>query len=115
MAKELNIANLGGAKITSAGIKAKLVDEDEELTGLAATQYRSIVARANFLAIDKIDIQFEVKELARSMAKPTASAWEKSIRLGKYLPARPRFVQLMKRHGDTHDKCFRRLRVRMFT
>ena len=33
--------------------------------------YRALVARANYLAQDRSDIQFSVKELARSMSSPT--------------------------------------------
>ena len=34
-------------------------------------QFRAMVARANYLALDRVDIQFTVKELTRRMASPT--------------------------------------------
>ena len=42
------------------------------------TQYKSIIARANDLAPDRPDIQFAVKHLAQSMAKPTVQALNQS-------------------------------------
>ncbi len=42
----------------------------KELQGDEATRYRAPTARANFLAQDRGDIRFAVKELDRRMAKP---------------------------------------------
>ena len=58
---------------------------DEELPPEKAKQYRGLVARANYLAQDRADIGFAVKELCRKMAKPTVSDWEALERLGRYL------------------------------
>ncbi|MDA8583905.1 hypothetical protein N9L68_06710 [bacterium] len=49
------------------------------------TKYRAIVARANYLAADRPDIMYSVKELCRGMAKPTKAHWHKLKRLGRYL------------------------------
>ena len=43
------------------------------------------MARANYLAQDRSDIQFSVKELARSMSSPTRGSWKGLLKLGKYL------------------------------
>ena len=48
--------------------------------------------RANFLAIDRTDIQYAVKEIARDISKPKASSWKALVRLGKYLRGRPRLI-----------------------
>ena len=44
---------------------------DIELGMSAAKQYRGIIARMNYLRQDLSQIQFAVKELSRSMAKPS--------------------------------------------
>ena len=57
-----------------------------------ATRYRRLVARANFMALDRCDILFSVKELTRGMTSPGASHWKALVRLGKYLQMYPRLV-----------------------
>ena len=49
-----------------------------------ATKYRALSARANYLAGDRTDIMYAVKEICRHMASPTVSAWRKLKRLGRY-------------------------------
>ena len=67
-------------------------EEAEELGGLQAKEFRALAARANYLAADRADIQFAVKELCRGMAKPTRGDWRKIKRLGRYLIGKPRVV-----------------------
>ena len=55
-----------------------------------ASQYRAITARYNHITLDRPDLAFAVKELARRMAKPTRGDWMKLKRLGRYLLAKPR-------------------------
>ena len=46
-------------------------EEDEELLPSHEVKaFQALIARANYLAQDRSDIQFSVKELARSMAAP---------------------------------------------
>ena len=45
--------------------KGKAMEHEEELGPYEATQYRAIVARANYLASDRPDIMYAVKELCR--------------------------------------------------
>ena len=65
----------------------------EPLSPEWTTSYKSIVARANFLALDVPDIQFACKELSQRMATPDAADWPKLKRFGRYLAGRPRCVQ----------------------
>ena len=60
-------------------------ENEEELSSEEATRYRGIAARANYLAADRPDIMYAVKELCRGMAKPTRAHWHKLKRLGRYL------------------------------
>ena len=60
--------------------------EDQELLDSAtATRYRALAARANYLAGDRTDLVYAVKQICRSMASPTVGAWKKMKRLGRYL------------------------------
>ena len=67
-------------------------DDDVPLNAEYTTQYKSIVARANYLSMDRPDIQFSVKKLATSMCSPTNRNWQELKRLGRYLKKRPRVV-----------------------
>ena len=59
-------------KLTTPG--RKLGAEEREkmnvnvLTGIRATKYRALTARANYLSQDRSDIRFAVKELCRKMS-----------------------------------------------
>ena len=53
-----------------------------------------MTARANYLAQDRIDIQYAVKELSRAMSVPTVGDWKDLKRLGRYLVGKPRVVTI---------------------
>ena len=57
-----------------------------------ARKYRAIAARLNCLAPDTVDIQYTVKEAARSMSSPTAKDWPKLQWIGRYLLRRQRMI-----------------------
>ena len=57
-----------------------------------ATRFRALAARANFLSLDRPDVQFAVKELCRDMAAPSTGSWQKLKRLARYLVRYPRLV-----------------------
>ena len=89
---ELIVESLGTQKnAATAGID-DIEEDDTPLSAEATSSYRSLAARANYLAIDRPDILFATKELCRSMSRPTAQAWAKLERLGKYLRGKPRLV-----------------------
>ena len=62
---------------------------DQPLDRAEASAYRSCVARANYLAQDRCDIAYAVKEACREMANPTTSSWEKVKRVVRYLKGEP--------------------------
>ena len=75
------------------GERPWLAEEDEEKLGSQeAREFRGLAARANHLALDRIDIQYAVKEACRGMAEPTKRDLRKLRRLGRYLKGRPRLV-----------------------
>ena len=94
MEKEGKILNriVGPKGLSTPGVDEPVDEDDPDLIGHELTRYRSLAARANYLAMDRADLQFAVKELCRQMSRPTASAWRKLIRVGKYLVHRPRLV-----------------------
>ena len=54
--------------------------------------YRSLAATANFMALDRADIQYSVKEVARKACDPESGDWDKLKRLALYLKGCPRAV-----------------------
>ena len=54
--------------------------------------FRRIAARANYLAADRPDIMYSVKEICRSMAKPSLKEWKQLKRLARYLIMHPRTI-----------------------
>ena len=72
----------------------KVIEPGDEMTLNAAdsTKYRAAVARANYLAADRSDIAYAVKELSRAMAHPTQGDMTTLKRLGRYLLGKPRMV-----------------------
>ena len=52
------------------------VEEDAELEAMEATRFRSVAALANYIAMDRPDLQVAVSVLCRDMAKPR---WEVGV------------------------------------
>ncbi len=63
------------------------------LSNREATQYRAISARLNYLAQDRPDLLYAVKEVARRMSTPTHGDWTLMKRVGRYLIGAPRAIQ----------------------
>ena len=51
--------------------------------------YRSIVARCNYLAADRPDIQYATRICSRGMAHPNKEDWRRLKRPGRYLAGHP--------------------------
>jgi len=79
----------------------ELAQDSPELEPASATQYRAVVARANYLSQDRSDIRQAVKELSRSMSCPCERDWTRLKRLGRYLTQHPRLVQNFRRQSAT--------------
>ena len=65
---------------------------NEELQTEKITTFRRIAARANYLAADRPDIMYSVKEKCRQMVKPTVKGWRQLKRLARYLKTHPRTI-----------------------
>ena len=88
----LGLNGNGSKSINTPGEKSTNGGEEVLLDAGDATLYRAIVARANYLAQDRSDIMFAVKELTRHMSVPTEEDWKRLRRLGRYLIGTPRVV-----------------------
>ncbi len=64
--------------------------DDELLSPTDATRFRALTARANYLAQDRPEAQYAIKEIARRMATPRTGDWCLLKRLGRYLVGTPR-------------------------
>ena len=92
--KELD---LEGNKVRSEvpGEKVTINEEDEEeLPPGEVKRYQALVARANYLAQDRSDIQYAAKELRRKMSSPTRGSWKALVKLGKYIKSHSRYSYL---------------------
>jgi len=67
-------------------------EESPALSNEDATAYRALVARANYLSQDRVDLGYPVKELCRKMSKPTEADWDSLKRLGRYLIDKTRVI-----------------------
>ena len=63
----------------------EIIEEENDMTPADATRYETRGARVNYMAQDRTDVQFAVKELCRSMSNPTVGDWTALKRLGRYL------------------------------
>ena len=69
----------------------QLVD-DKAVPVNEVTGFRGQAARANYLAADRIDLQFAAKEVCRYMSAPTETSVAAMKRLGRYLLGHKRLV-----------------------
>ena len=72
--------------------KWKLDDNDRELGKEEVSLYRVVAARANYLALGRVDIQYATKGCCRGMARPQVLHMSMLKRLARYLVGRPRAV-----------------------
>ena len=63
------------------------------LKGCEAAAYRGVADRLNYLALDKPNVQFAAKEIAKHMANPANLDFIKVKPIAKYLISAPRYVQ----------------------
>ena len=68
-------------------------DNETPLEPKETSLYGAFVAWCNYLAPDRPDISYAVKELARPMAAPRTGDMHRRMRLGCYLKGRPRLQQ----------------------
>ena len=75
------------------GISVEIEDDSPLLNAEEAKLYRGVTARCNYLAQDRVDIQYACKECSRRMARPRQGDWAALKRIGRYLEGAPRFIR----------------------
>jgi len=79
-------------------------DEVPELSKSDAKWYRGVAARANYLGLDRPDLQYAVKEACRGMARPTERDLAKVKRIARYLQTAPRLILRSGGHEGEPDE-----------
>ena len=89
--KQLGLEEARSLSSPGERIKPQDLTEDDikELSPTDATIFRAVVARGNYLSIDRSDTRFAIKELARRMAKPRNIDYKQLIHFGRYLAGKP--------------------------
>ena len=95
MLRDMGLEECKAATLPGAQGEALEGEDQAFLDGDTQRVYRSVVARGNFLAQDRADIRYTVKELCRRMAAPRQFDWRRLKKLCRYLRGRPRVVQRM--------------------
>ena len=90
--QEIELEGANGVATPGQKILAHQIASEAELPERDFTRYRALLARANYLAADRIDLIYAAKEWCRFMSKPTDVAMGALKRLARYLRARPRLV-----------------------
>ena len=88
-----------GLKEESKGLESPVAKEekrnedenDDLMEPQDASRFRALAARANYVALDRVDVQFAAKEVCREMAAPKQSSWLRLKRLARYLLQYPDF------------------------
>ena len=86
-----------GGQVWECGDETEIQDEDvddQDLDAEAARLYRAVTARLNYIAPDRPDLGYAVKEAARNMSRPRESDLKRLRKIGKYLIGKPRLVSL---------------------
>jgi hypothetical protein len=63
-----------GVESPSKKVTAEELRGAVELDPSSATRYRALAAKANYLALDRADVQYATKEVSRDMAAPSTAA-----------------------------------------
>ena len=65
--------------------ETKAYDKSPELSRRDAAVFRGLAARLNYLSLDRPDLQFSAKEVAKKISKPREADWAKLKRVAKYI------------------------------
>ena len=78
-------------------------EADYELDKTDSRAFRALTARANYLSMDRPDIQYSVKELCHVMSKPRQSSWAKLKQLARYLKGKMELEFLYKFQDEPRE------------
>ena len=77
--------------------------ESQPLSASAATMYRGMTARMNYLGQGRSETQSAMKELGEEMSNPNQGSWVKLKRLRIYLKSSPRYRWLYEYQGQCRN------------
>ena len=80
-----SLAPLEMVASTASGEEGEGSEDEELLPNRDVKRYEVLVARANYFAQGRSDMQFSVKEIAGSMSAPIRGSWACLFKLGRYL------------------------------
>ena len=85
---------MGSKSVTTPGLKPTFEQacHSNLLPPEKHRAFRAIAARANYLAMDRPDVQYAAKEICRWMAAPTEASVVAFERVGRYLQGCPRII-----------------------
>ena len=86
--------DVGCTATATPGLKplVEQLKDDKLLDAAGHTEFRALAAQANYLAQDRIDIQFHAKEVCRFMSWPTETSKAAMERMGNYFIGYKRMV-----------------------
>ena len=73
--------------------EAGYAKEEEFMNEEEAARYRPIVAKVNYLSLDRTDLQYSCKGACAQMSRPLRASNQLLKRIGRYLKGRRRCVQ----------------------
>ena len=90
--KQLGITSTS-KNLGQPGSKRERDAAEEPLSAEETTLYKSCAMRLIYLAMDRVDIQFTAKELARRVQSPTKEDMQHMKKCVRYLKGKPRLIQ----------------------
>ena len=111
--------NLKKAKAVSTPAVPEVSEEanlrlsSHDMTKDEASRFRRLLARVNYLSLDRPDLQFAAKTGSQHMAQPRVCDWAKIKRIARYLINASRAVQMFacrSQHTSTRTGPARRSR-----
>ena len=98
---ELNLNE--GRAVTTPGTARTKTGDEKPLVGEQVKRFRSLAMRCNYLALDRPDIAYAAKELARQMSNATEWSWEGLKRLARFLKGKPRLIWLYEDQEECNE------------
>ena len=92
--KQMEMEKCNGSEITGGAVKPE--SDGEKLNDVQGRNFRSMAARCNFMASDRVDLQFACKEICRRMSSPCDGDWSGLKQVARYLKAHPRMLMEFK-------------------
>ena len=76
--------------VLAPGVDAEIKEDDDELLeGAEKATYGTCVGKAIFMASERPEAQYAIKEMAREIGQPTKRAWRALRHFGRYLLGTP--------------------------